>query len=137
METTCDAVRDVYAQDCPCREVLNLVANKWSALVIGALENGPMRFGALRRRINGVTQKMLSQTLRSLERNGLVERSVFPTTPPAVEYALMSLGSSVAKPLAAIREWSEGHLDEIEAARRDYDTRAEQLTSVPALNFQP
>jgi len=127
METSCGDLRDVYARSCPCREVLDLVASKWSALVVGALEDGPVRFGALRRRIEGVTQKMLTQTLRELERDGLVERSVYPTVPPAVEYALTELGRGVAGPLAAIRDWSEGHLDEIRAAREDYDRRREEL----------
>lgn len=120
METTYNDKRDVYARSCPCRGVLDLVASKWSALVIGALEAGPMRFGALRRRIEGVTQKMLTQTLRELERDGLVVRTVYPTVPPAVEYALTKLGRSVAGPLAAIRDWSERNLDEIQAAREDY-----------------
>ena len=129
METSCDDRRDVYARNCPCREVLDLVASKWSALVIGALEGGPMRFGALRRRIEGVTQKMLTQTLRELERDGLLDRTVYPTVPPAVEYALTALGRSVADPLAAIRDWSEQHLDQIKAAREDYDRRQVDLAA--------
>jgi DNA-binding HxlR family transcriptional regulator len=125
METTCSDRRNVYARNCPCRDILDLVASKWSALVIGALDDGPTRFGALRRKIEGVTQKMLSQTLRELERDGLVLRTVYPTVPPAVEYALTTLGRSVADPLAAIRDWSERHLDDIEAARERFDRRAE------------
>ncbi len=127
IETACADKRDVYARSCPCRDVLDLVASKWSALIIGALEGGPMRFGALRRRIEGVTQKMLTQTLRELERDGLVDRTVYPTVPPAVEYGLTRLGRSVAKPLAAIRDWSEQHLDEIQAAREEFDRRQVEL----------
>lgn len=127
METTCSDRRDVYARNCPCRDVLDLVASKWSALVIGALEGGAMRFGALRRRIEGVTQKMLTQTLRELERDGLVTRRVYPTVPPAVEYELSDLGRGVAGPLAAIRDWSEQHLDQIQAARDDFDRRQAEL----------
>jgi len=109
---------DIYSAECPCRDVLDLVASKWSALIIGRLQPEPLRFGELRRAIPGITQKMLTQTLRRLEADGLVHRQVFPTRPPQVEYSLSDLGRSAAVPLATIRDWAEDHLPEILAARQ-------------------
>lgn len=124
METKCaGGGPDPYDRQCPCRDILDLVASRWSALLIGALEPGPLRFGALRRRVDGISQKVLSQTLRNLERSGILTRSVYPTSPPAVEYALTPLGHSVAEPLGAIRGWSIRHLEEVQDARHEYDLR--------------
>ncbi|MEM1207495.1 MAG: helix-turn-helix domain-containing protein [Acidobacteriota bacterium] len=108
---------DLYSAACPCRDVLDLVASKWSALIIGRLQGSPHRFGALRRSIPGITQKMLTQTLRRLEVDGLVHREVFPSRPPKVEYSLTDLGHSATVPLAAIRDWAEQHLPDILSAR--------------------
>ncbi|MEU6730740.1 helix-turn-helix domain-containing protein [Nonomuraea wenchangensis] len=110
---------DVYAAQCPCRDVLDLLANKWSALAVGALEEGPQRFGALQRRLEGVSPKVLTQTLRRLEENGFVDRTIYPAVPLHVEYALTDLGRGVAGPLGLLRSWVEQHLDEIHAARAD------------------
>ncbi|MFE7752671.1 winged helix-turn-helix transcriptional regulator [Streptomyces sp. NPDC057428] len=107
---------DVYAAQCPCREVLDLLANKWSALAIGAMEDGPQRFGALQRRLQGVSPKVLTSTLRRLEEKGLVTRTVYPEVPLHVEYDLTALGESVADPLGQLRLWVENHLDEIQDA---------------------
>jgi DNA-binding HxlR family transcriptional regulator len=116
---------DAYLRGCASRAVLNLIANKWTCLVVGALRNGTvMRFGELRRRLDGITQKMLTQTLRDLERDGLVRRTVYPSVPPRVEYRLTDLGHSVSGLLDAVRSWSETHIDEIQAARALYDERA-------------
>ena len=104
---------DVYAAQCPCRDVLDLLANKWSALAIGALERGPQRFGALQRRLEGVSPKVLTATLRRLEDGGFVSRTVYPAVPLHVEYELTPLGRGVARPLAALRNWVEEHLHEI------------------------
>ncbi|MPZ80794.1 MAG: transcriptional regulator [Actinophytocola sp.] len=129
MGTICDVqepdTRDVYLRNCPCRDVLDLLANKWTALAIGALEEGPRRFGELRRRLEGVSQKMLTQTLRELEKDGLVTRTVYPVVPLRVDYALTELGHSVAEPLAAIRRWSEDNIMLVQRARVDYAARAE------------
>ena len=114
--------RDAYRRDCPCRDVLDLLANKWSALVIGYLADGPQRFGALKRRLDGVSQKVLTSTLRALERDGLVERTVRPL-PLEVHYALTDLGRSVSGPLLAVRAWSEHNVDAVLAARAAYDAR--------------
>ncbi|MGX1315053.1 DNA-binding HxlR family transcriptional regulator [Streptomyces calvus] len=104
---------DVYAAQCPCRDVLDLLANKWSALAIGALEEGPRRFGVLQRRLEGVSPKVLTNTLRRLEEKGFVNRTVYPAVPLHVEYELTPLGRGVAQPLAQLRTWVEDHLDEI------------------------
>ncbi|MEU8826389.1 helix-turn-helix domain-containing protein [Streptomyces sp. NPDC048636] len=122
MTTNCDSGRhdphDVYAAQCPCREVLDLLANKWSALAIGAMEDGPRRFGELQRRLQGVSPKVLTQTLRRLEDHGFVDRTVYPAVPPHVEYALTTLGRSVSGPLGQLRGWVEEHLDDIGPGRR-------------------
>jgi DNA-binding HxlR family transcriptional regulator len=104
---------DVYGQQCPCRDVLDLLANKWSALVIGALEDGPVRFGELQRRLQGISPKVLTATLRRLEDNGFLHREIYPAVPLHVEYSLTPLGRSVAVPLSDLRSWVETHLDEI------------------------
>ena len=115
---------DAYLAACPSRQILDVLANKWTMLVMGALGDGPLRFGMLRRRLDGITQKMLTQTLRNLERDGLVTRTVYPTIPPRVEYASTELGRSVAGLLSSIREWSEHHIDTVLDARAAYDERA-------------
>jgi len=107
---------DVYTAQCPCRALLDLLANKWSALAIGALEEGPQRFGALQRRLQGVSPKVLTQTLRRLEDHGLVDRTVYPAVPLHVEYALTTLGESAAVPLNRLRAWVEDNIDEAVAA---------------------
>lgn len=117
-----DHLGDLYSADCPCREILDLVASKWSALIIGRLEESPHRFGQLRRAIPGITQKMLTQTLRRLEQAGLVHREVHvEMRPPQVEYSLTELGQSATEPLAAIRNWSEQHLPDVRAARQAFE----------------
>ncbi|WP_020666837.1 winged helix-turn-helix transcriptional regulator [Amycolatopsis nigrescens] len=118
------SLTELYVRDCPARTVLAVLANKWAVLVMGSLREGPMRFNELRRLLDGITQKMLTQTLRSLERDGLVHRTVYPTVPPRVEYSRTELGVGAAELLAAIGEWSYAHIDEIFAAREDYDRKA-------------
>ncbi len=115
----------VYARDCPSRTVLEVLANKWSLYVLGLLErNGrPLRFSELKRAIEGVTQKSLTQTLRNLERDGLVSRTVYPTAPPAVEYALTELGVEAGQLTAAIAEWSLANAPSVQAAREAFDNR--------------
>ncbi|WP_439381266.1 winged helix-turn-helix transcriptional regulator [Amycolatopsis lexingtonensis] len=102
---------DVYAAQCPCRAMLDLLANKWSALAIGALEGGPQRFGALQRHLQGVSPKVLTQTLRRLEEFGLLDRTVYPAVPLHVEYSLTPLGQSAAVPLRMLRSWVEDNID--------------------------
>lgn len=109
---------DVYSAKCPTRQVLDHIAGKWTVLVIDSLlDQGTLRYTELSRRIGGVSQKMLTQTLRSLEADGFLTRTVHPTIPPRVEYELTDLGRSLAEPIAALRVWTETHINEIERAR--------------------
>lgn len=100
-------MNDVYAAMCPCRDMLDLLANKWSALAIGALEDGPLRNGELKRRLEGISPKVLSHTLRRLEGHGLLTRTVYPEVPARVEYELTPLGHSASRPLRHLRDWVE------------------------------
>jgi DNA-binding HxlR family transcriptional regulator len=110
---------NVYDASCPSRTALHRIGDRWTALVVGVLAERPHRFGELRRRIDGVSQKMLTQTLRSLERDGLVSRRVEPTVPVTVEYSLTPLGETLVPVLAAVRDWAEQHVTEILAARNE------------------
>jgi DNA-binding HxlR family transcriptional regulator len=120
-----DTAWDVYLRACPCRDVLDLVANKWTALMIGKLAQRPHRFGELRREVAGITPKVLTQNLRSLERDGLITRKVYATTPPSVEYALTPLGESISGYLIALNNWTTANFDEIRRAREAYDAAQE------------
>lgn len=107
---------------CPAvREVLSRVGDKWSVLVIGLLEGGPRRFSEIKRTIEGVSQRMLTLTLRNLERDGLVLRTVHPSVPPRVEYALTPLGRTLISPVRALALWAAAHRQEIQAARERHD----------------
>jgi DNA-binding HxlR family transcriptional regulator len=106
---------------CPVREVLDRIGDKWSVLVVICLSEGTHRFSALRRRIEGISQRMLTETLRQLERDGLVQRTVFPTVPLRVEYQLTDLGRTLIEPIAALARWAEEHRPAIAAAREAYD----------------
>ncbi len=108
---------DAYSAKCPTRQVLDHIAGKWTILVVDALLDGTQRYTDLSRRIEGVSQKMLTQTLRGLEADGFVTRTAYPTIPPRVEYALTALGRSLAEPITALRQWTETHINEIERAR--------------------
>lgn len=116
-------VADVFARDCPSRSALENVAGKWGILAMGALHEGAHRFNALRRRVDGVSEKMLSQTLHALERDGMVRRDVQTTIPPHVEYSLTPLGEKVAGKLVDLIEVLEDRIDEVKSARADYDRR--------------
>jgi DNA-binding HxlR family transcriptional regulator len=102
---------DVYSAECPCRDLLDAVANKWAALAIGALEEGPLRFGALQRQLQGVSPKVLTATLRRLESFDLVDREVIPAVPLHVEYSLTEAGRTALGPVFALRDWAESHYD--------------------------
>jgi DNA-binding HxlR family transcriptional regulator len=110
------ADHNVYSAQCPCRAMLDLLANKWSALAIGALEAGPLRFGELLRRLQGVSPKVLTATLRRLEAFGFLDRTVYPAVPLHVEYSLTDLGHSAAVPLGLLRTWVEENIDDIPEA---------------------
>lgn len=107
-----------YAAECPTRQLLDRISNKWVVLVLGLLERGPMRFNALRREIDGISQKMLTQTLRNLEADGLVTRQVFATVPVTVEYELTSLGASLNKAVKPLNEWAISNMSKVHSARK-------------------
>lgn len=113
--------RELDPARCPVRDVLDRIGDKWSTLIIITLAEGPRRFNALRRAVPDISQRMLTQTLRDLERDGLVTRHVFPTKPPSVEYRLSALGKSLLDPLAGLVSWAEGNHADIRSARAGYD----------------
>jgi DNA-binding HxlR family transcriptional regulator len=118
---------EVFIADCPIQRVLETIADKWSVIVIYALSTTETsRYSELQRLIGGVSQKMLTQTLRKLERDGLVERQVYPVVPPKVEYSLTPLGKTLTELLKAICQWAESHFDEVEVARLRYDEKSDR-----------
>ena len=112
---------NVFLATCPSRQLLDRLSDKWVGLVICALQPGSLRFSELARAVAGVSQKMLTQTLRSLERDGLVEREVTPSVPVRVDYRLTDLGRSLLPLMAAVQDWAEHHMREVTAAREQYD----------------
>ncbi|MCI3904449.1 winged helix-turn-helix transcriptional regulator [Streptomyces spectabilis] len=111
-------------EDCQVRQILDRIADKWSLLVIALLDRRRLRFTELRREIDGISQRMLTVTLRQLERDGLVHRTVHPVVPPRVEYELTPLGGTLHHTIQSLVSWTEEHQNEIAAARSAYDTRA-------------
>lgn len=112
---------DVFGRGCPSRETLEHVTGRWGSLTVGALRDGPCRFNELRRRVDGVSEKMLSQTLHALERDGIVNREAQPTNPPRVDYELTPLGVRVADRLLALIHLLEGSMPEVLSSRDTYD----------------
>lgn len=115
---------NAYVAECPSRQVLDALSDKWVTLVLTALADGPRRYSELARTIAGVSQKMLTQTLRTLERDGLLTRTITPSVPVRVDYQLTTLGQTVLPVVSAIKHWSETHIHEIHAARTAYDHTA-------------
>lgn len=122
-EFTDQAQADVYAQACPSRAILELIADKWTLLILPALRRGRMRNGDLMRLIGGVSQKMLTQTLRELERNGLVNRIDHQEVPPRVEYELTELGRSLSDVMRKLDGWVEGNLQAVLQMRAEFEAR--------------
>jgi DNA-binding HxlR family transcriptional regulator len=114
----------VYRADCPTRVILDQIGDKWSMMVLAVLLPGPRRFNAIKRQLEGITQRVLTQTLRKLERNGMVRRRVLGGSPPGVEYALTPLGRSLQKPFAALYDWTLAHIDRILEQQQAYDREA-------------
>ena len=112
---------NAYVAECPSRQVLDAISDKWVTLVLSALAEGPLRYSDLARRIAGVSQKMLTQTLRMLERDGLLTRTITPSVPVRVDYELTPLGETILPVVGAIKQWSEAHIEQIHAARAGYD----------------
>ena len=109
--------------DCPTRTILDQLGDKWSMMVLAVLVPGPHRFNAIKRRLEGITQRVLTQTLRKLERNGMIRRRVLGGSPPGVEYALTALGRSLQKPFAALYDWTLAHIDSIQKHQESYDRK--------------
>jgi DNA-binding HxlR family transcriptional regulator len=114
----------VYARDCPSRQVLDRIGDTWSVLIVGSLAAGPLRYSELAARIGGVSPKMLTQTLRGLERDGMISRTVFAEVPPRVEYALTDLGTSLLDLVRGLEAWAEAHISDVIQARGAYDAPA-------------
>ncbi|MBX3531063.1 MAG: helix-turn-helix transcriptional regulator [Rhizobiaceae bacterium] len=121
---------EIYGADagglanCPIRNVVDVISGKWSSLLLMALAEKPYRFGALRRLVPDISQRMLTQTLRDLQRDGYVHREVFATTPPSVEYSLTDMGRSMYGAMEHLLHWAENNYPGVQAARRDYDAAA-------------
>ena len=117
----CSHNYDVLDENCSSRQAVELIGNKWTILVIFALAKGTKRYNEIHRMIVGVSQKMLTQTLRKLEDNGLVHREVYPVIPPKVEYSLTPLGKTLLDPIFAIKRWAETYIDEVAATPKHVD----------------
>lgn len=119
--TDARAAYDAYLAECPARQLLDRISNKWVSLIINALSDGPQRYTDLARTLVSVSQKMLTQSLRALERDGLLTRTVTPTMPVRVDYALTPLGESLVPVMRTIKAWAERNMDEVLEARSEYD----------------
>src|SRR4051812_22412956 len=130
--------RDPAHADClAVRDVLNRVGDKWSVLIISLLGGGPLRFSELRRSIERISQRMLTLTLKALERDGLVTRTVYPSIPPRVEYALTTLGGTLLEPIQALAGWAGNHRLAIQASRDRYDAKLKRKTTAVAPKVAP
>lgn len=116
-------LRDEFGH-CPIRNVLDRIGDKWSLLIVHTLAEAPHRFGELRRAIPDISQRMLTQTLRDLQRDGLIERRVFPTVPPSVEYRLTAMGKSLLTPMQELVDWAAKYQNRIDSARGEFDRSA-------------
>lgn len=119
----------VFERGSRSRQALDLVADKWAILILYALSQGTLRHSQLQRQIGGISQKMLTKTLRGLERDGLIGRKVYPVIPPKVEYSLTLLGRDLMGPLSQLCIWAEEHIEEVEAARKDHDDRSRDTSA--------
>ncbi|MFB9265774.1 winged helix-turn-helix transcriptional regulator [Bradyrhizobium erythrophlei] len=120
---------DAYAANCPTRQILDRIGDKWAVLILLLLRDEPMRFNQLRRAIEGISQKMLSQVLKSLERDGLLRRRAIATVPVTVEYSITPLGLTLAAAVDPVRDWAEQNLKEVLAAQRRYDAQRKDLAA--------
>jgi DNA-binding HxlR family transcriptional regulator len=116
---------DLYQGNCPTRAILDRIADKWTTLIIGILaQHESRRFNELKRMIGGISQKMLTQTLRDLERDGLVKRTMYPEIPPRVQYELTPLGKTLCAPISALTQWAHDHIEEVKRAQSEFDERS-------------
>jgi DNA-binding HxlR family transcriptional regulator len=118
---------------CPSRLILDQIADKWSILILAALVSGPLRFNALKRELDGITQKALTEALRRLERNGIVARRVVPVSPVAVEYSITPLGRTLKKPFQALYDWTVEHRAAVDRARHAFDRKNSSASAMKAV----
>ena len=130
LETTPIPAWNVFDSNCPTRQVLDCIADKWTVLIIRRLADGTLRFAQLRRAVDGISQKVLTNTLRALERDGIVTRRIYASVPPKVEYSLTSLGRSLCNLVEGICTWAEANIEQVQAAREAY-TRTPRDGSIP------
>lgn len=114
---------NVYEDDCPTRKVLDRLADKWALLILDRITGEPVRFNQIRKDVQGISQKVLSQALKKLERDGLVSRTIYPTVPVTVEYALTDLGRTLTETVSALAHWAERNMDAVATAQKAYDER--------------
>ncbi len=119
---------NVMLATCPSRTSLAKIANKWTAMIVIALTDGPQRFGVIRQEVGGISGKVLADTLRDLERDGILTRTSYDEMPPRVEYELTPLGHTLREPLTALGRWAEHHIEEVLSARDSYDERVRAVT---------
>ena len=120
---------DPYQRDCPSRRLLDRIGDRWTVLVVGALDKRTMRFTEIATEVGGISQKMLTQTLRSLERDGFVTRTAYPVVPPHVEYELTELGRSLQNPLRMLERWAIENMDTVVSRQGDYDASVARTTA--------
>ena len=120
---------NAYSADCPTRQILDRVGDKWAVLILLLLRDEALRFNQLRRAIEGISQKMLSQVLKSLERDGLVKRRAIATVPVTVEYSITPLGKTLAAAVDPLRDWAEQNLKDVLAAQRRYDAQQKEVAA--------
>ncbi len=123
MAATSAQAFDPGAETCPMRQVLDQIGSRWTVLVVNALAEGPLRYTELSRRVSGISAKMLTQTLRTLERDGLISRTVYAVVSPRVDYEITALGATLEEPIAALQEWAGANMPSVLAARGAYDAR--------------
>lgn len=124
-----DTQWNVLSESCPSRTSLARIANKWTAMIVIVLTDGPQRFGAIQQSVQGISGKVLTDTLRALQRDGILARQAYPENPPRVEYDLTSLGRTLIEPLTALGRWAEEHFDEVLDARDRYDEQNDPVTT--------
>ena len=115
---------NVFDSHCPTRQVLDRIADKWTVLIVQSLSGGTLRFAQLRRTVDGISQKVLTNTLRGLERDGIVSRRIYASVPPKVEYSLTNLGRSLCQLVGGVCQWAESNIERVDEARKEYDRTA-------------
>jgi DNA-binding HxlR family transcriptional regulator len=130
METISAPKWNVYDQNCPTRLALDRIADKWTVLIVGCLAPGTRRFGELRREISGISPKVLTQKLRELERDGIINRKIYASVPPKVEYRLTPLGQTLISLLDSIRVWAESHIEAVLDAQVEYDQHPQNESTI-------